>query len=97
MIIAAAGLLGSTTICGQERAGRETTLQKRTKDALQRDLRVREDPDSGQIEVFEGDQPVLRYNYQSVPLPAGYLKKVGAAARKYAVPRSNYIHPLYDC
>lgn len=58
-------------------------------------MRALRDPDGGQIEVLEGDEPILRYNYETVQLPAGYLERVHAADRKYAVPRSNYIHPLY--
>jgi len=54
-----------------------------------------DDPKSGQIEIRQGDQPVLRYNYRAVEPPEGYLDKVRANNRKYARPRSNYIHPLY--
>jgi hypothetical protein len=53
------------------------------------------DPNTGQVEVTDGDQPALRYNYRTVEPPEGYLEAVHANARKYARPRSNYIHPLY--
>ena len=58
-------------------------------------MRVFEDPHSGQIEVAEGKQPVLRYNYRTVEPPQGLLDKVHAGARKYARARSDYLHPLY--
>jgi len=38
---------------------------------------------------------VVQYNYQTVPLPEGYLEKL-EHGHIYAVPRSNYIHPLFD-
>ena len=53
------------------------------------------DPASGQINVVEGNRPVLRYNYHVVQPPAGLLDRVQADSRKYAQPRSDYIHPLY--
>ena len=53
------------------------------------------DSDSGQIEIRQGDQPVLRYNYHTVESPEKYLDKINVNNRKYARPRSNYIHPLY--
>jgi len=58
-------------------------------------IRAFEDPRSGQIEIVQGDQPVLRYNYRTVEPPEGYLDKVHAGARRYARARSDYIHPLY--
>jgi len=51
--------------------------------------------ESGQIVVTDAGQPVLQYNYNTVEPPKGFLKKIGPGARKYAVPRSNYIHPLH--
>jgi HEAT repeat protein len=50
-------------------------------------LRVTVDA-AGQFLILEGDQPVLRYNAQPVPVPAG-------VSGPYAVARSNYIHPLF--
>ncbi len=55
---------------------------------------ARRDPASGQIEIFEGSKPVLRYNYQTVE-PRALLDKVTPANRVYARARSDYIHPLY--
>jgi hypothetical protein len=53
-----------------------------------------QDP-GGQVDVTEAGRPVLRYNHKTVPPPEGYLEKVSAGNRKYAVPRSDYIHPLH--
>lgn len=50
---------------------------------------------SGSAVLNDGPKPVLRYNYQTVAPPEGYLEQVSAGARIYARPRSNYIHPLY--
>lgn len=50
---------------------------------------VRYDKDTGRVEVSRGGQPVLRYNFATVPVPDA-LK-----GRKYAEPRSDYVHPLY--
>jgi len=43
---------------------------------------------AGQVLVTEGGQPVLRYNFQPVPVPEG-------VTGPYAVARSDYIHPLF--
>jgi hypothetical protein len=58
-------------------------------------MQVVKDPNSGQILIREGERPVLQYNYETNQPPVGFLEKVHTTARKYAVPRSNYIHPLY--
>jgi hypothetical protein len=58
-------------------------------------VRAVRDPVSGQIDVIEGDQPVLRYNYHAVRPPEGFLDRVQPDSRKYAQPRSDYIHPLF--
>ena len=58
-------------------------------------IRAVRDPTSGQINVVEGGRPVLRYNYQTVQPPAGFLDRVEPGSRKYAQPRSDYIHPLF--
>ena len=49
---------------------------------------------SGQYDLIEGDRLVLRYNYAVVE-PGEVLKKVTPNNLKYAVARSNYLHPLY--
>ena len=50
-------------------------------------LSVTRDP-AGQWLIREGQHPVLRYNFQTVPVPKG-------VTGTYAVARSDYIHPLY--
>ena len=57
-------------------------------------MEARRNPTSGQIDIFEGGKPVLRYNYKTVE-PGDVLDKVTPANRIYARPRSDYIHPLY--
>ena len=49
----------------------------------------------GQVIVTDAGRPVLQYNYATVNPPEGYLEKVNAGNKKYALPRSNYVHPLY--
>jgi hypothetical protein len=66
------------------------------------------DPNSGQVHVEEGGKKVLQYNYQTiyekdVVRDAGETLEQHVRAERdtfvtasiYAVPRSNYIHPLY--
>lgn len=53
------------------------------------------DATTGQYLIADGEQPVLQYNYATVKPPAGYLEKVHPNNHKYAVGRSNYIHPLF--
>ncbi|MDR3229333.1 MAG: PmoA family protein [Puniceicoccales bacterium] len=45
--------------------------------------------------VAEDGKPVLQYNYATVTLPEGFFKTLKKGDRRYAFPRSNYIHPLY--
>jgi len=52
-------------------------------------LAVRQDKATGRVEVSRGGKPVLRYNFATVPVPSA------VKGRKYAEPRSDYIHPLY--
>jgi hypothetical protein len=56
---------------------------------------VRKLGDPGPLEIFDGGKPVLRYNYQIVPEPPEARDRIKASNRKYAIPRSDYIHPLY--
>jgi hypothetical protein len=60
------------------------------------EFQVKTNSETGQWLLLENDKPVLQYNYKTLPLPDGYLESVSQGNRKYAVPRSNYIHPLYD-
>jgi hypothetical protein len=48
---------------------------------------------SGAWDIADAGKPVLRYNYQTVE-PAESLQ-ISPGNRKYARPRSDYIHPLY--
>ena len=58
-------------------------------------LQAVQDPISGQIDILEGKRLVLRYNYRAVQPPQGFLDRVQPDNRKYAPPRSDYIHPLF--
>lgn len=58
-------------------------------------LAVRKLGDLGPWEIVDGQTPVLRYNYQQVPEPAEVKGRISAGNRKYAVARSDYLHPLY--
>ena len=59
------------------------------------EFEVRSNSDTGRWLILENGNPVLQYNYQTVPLPDGYLDKL-TDGKQYAVPRSDYIHPLFD-
>lgn len=48
----------------------------------------------GEYEIVDRGKTVLRYNYSTVE-PGEVLKLVSEENRKYAVARSDYIHPLY--
>ncbi len=48
----------------------------------------------GQLELTEAGRPILRYNYATIDHPE-LLSQVAEGSRKYAVARSDYIHPLY--
>jgi hypothetical protein len=54
---------------------------------------------TGRATITEAGKPVLGYIYQENPVPAGFFDgmdgKKEKSARRYAVPRSDYIHPLY--
>jgi hypothetical protein len=70
-------------------------------------IKATEDPVSGQIIISDGGQPVLQYNYKTVferdALDTMQANKYQHEANDtfmanpsiYAVPRSNYIHPVY--
>ena len=57
-------------------------------------MRAQRDPAGGQVQISEAGEPVLRYNYQT-NFPGEMLASVKPDDRKYARPRSDYIHPLY--
>ena len=56
---------------------------------------VQKDTKTGQWLISENGKSVIQYNYATVPLPEGYLESL-PHGKEYAVPRSNYIHPLFD-
>lgn len=58
-------------------------------------MQVKHDTATGQYRIVEGKTPVLQYNYAIIKPPGGYIEKLPANVVKYAVPRSNYIHPLF--
>ena len=58
-------------------------------------MQVSRDLYTGQIVITQGDSPVLKYNYQLVCPPEGYVASVAPGNQKYARARSDYIHPLY--
>ena len=51
-------------------------------------LTVRRAEADRHVEILDGGKVVLRYNFRTVPVPKG-------VKGKYAVARSDYIHPLY--
>ncbi|MDP6633480.1 MAG: PmoA family protein [Phycisphaerae bacterium] len=51
-------------------------------------MTVRRADNDQHLEIFDSGKCVLRYNFRNVPVPK-------TAKGKYAVARSNYIHPLY--
>lgn len=58
-------------------------------------MRAYRDHSAGKIYLAEGQQAVLGYQFQTAKPPDGVLDTVPAASRKYAQPRSDYIHPLF--
>lgn len=64
-------------------------------------MAVRYDEDAQHMNLFDGDAPVLRYNYGTVPMPPEV--KANHEAGHYApavygddgLARGNYVHPLY--
>ena len=63
--------------------------------SAQAQLTIKTNAGTGQWLVSENGKPVVQYNYETVPLPDGYLDKL-AAGKQYAVARGNYLHPLFD-
>ena len=56
--------------------------------AVAEGLTIVEDTASGRFTIADGGKPVLTYNFSTVPVPAG-------VTGRYAVARSDYVHPLY--
>lgn len=65
-----------------------------TVQAVAAGLRVSPDPGTGQIDVRDGDLPVLRYNVRLVE-PGAVLDQVAPGNRIYARARTDYLHPLH--
>jgi hypothetical protein len=61
----------------------------------ERGMAVRKLGEPGPYEIIDSGRPVLRYNYQVVAEPPEVNDRISAENRKYAVTRSDYIHPLY--
>jgi hypothetical protein len=57
-------------------------------------LTAKQNPRTGHVEIREGVQPVLRYNFGTNE-PGPLLAQVHPDNHKYARARGNYIHPLY--
>lgn len=91
-------------------AGEPGTLRfgwSESKTTFEAVMQANEDPESGQVIMSDNGKPVLRYNYKTVyekdaidTLAANrYIVTPNdtfmANPSIYAVPRSNYIHPLY--
>ncbi len=58
------------------------------------DMAVRAETITGRFTLQEGDSARLCYRYATVG-PGDRLASIAPGNRKYAIPRSNYIHPLY--
>ncbi len=67
---------------------------RESKTAFALAMQAKRDLATGQIDVTDGGEPVLRYNYNLVE-PGALLDRVTPANRIYARARSDYIHPLY--
>jgi hypothetical protein len=52
-------------------------------------------PADGAVTLRAGDRPGAVYRARQVDLPDGFLDQVAASNRRYAVPRSGYLHPLF--
>ena len=58
------------------------------------------DKATGRVSITDAGKSILTYHYQTVPIPDGYFddlpEKRLTYLRKYAIPRSNYLHPIYS-
>lgn len=63
--------------------------------ASEQGMRAIYDQATGHATLAEGETPILVYNYKTVEIPDDLLDRVAPAAQKFALPRSDYIHPLY--
>jgi hypothetical protein len=91
----------------QGKPGKHALLLAESQKEFESVMKVSEDPASGQVIITEDSKPVLRYNYKTVfekdavdTLAANkYTRQPNdtfmANPSIYAVPRSDYIHPVY--
>jgi hypothetical protein len=93
----APGTPGVERLCWQPAPGSDIHLPfdlEESSEPFERRLTASRREPSGQWEIRDGGVPVLQYNYSTVE-PGEVLKDVADSNRKYAVARSDYIHPLY--
>ncbi len=57
-------------------------------------MHVREDPDTGLAQIFDRFTPVLTYQH-GTNAPGPVLDRIHPDNRKYAIARSDYLHPLF--
>lgn len=74
--------------------GKRTFKLQEVRRAASPELVAKPDPASGQFDITDAGQPVLRYNYATIE-PGAVLTNVAPANRIYARARSDYIHPLF--
>ena len=72
---------------------RRFQLQQITRDPSPAVIAQR-DPASGQFDITDAGQPVLRYNYATVE-PGDLVANIAPGNRIYARARSDYLHPLF--
>lgn len=102
-----AGKAGCVVLMPRGEPGNRKLILTETKAGFGSVMKVSEDPVSGQIIISQDGKPVLQYNYKTVfekdavdTLAANlYTRQPNdtfmANPSIYAVPRSNYIHPVY--
>ena len=74
--------------------GKRTFKLQEIRQATDPDVVATPDAASGQFDITDAGQPVLRYNYATIE-PGDLLTNVAPASRIYARARSDYIHPLF--
>ena len=101
------GSSGAVMLIPSGEAGSRRVEWSEPKTKFSTSVRAIEDPASGQIILSDDGRPVLCYNYKTVfekdvidTMPANKYRREAndtfmANPSIYAVPRSNYIHPVY--
>lgn len=74
--------------------GKRSFKLQKIRRATNPDAVAKEDAASGQFDITDAGQPVLRYNYATIE-PDDRMTNVAPASRIYARARSDYIHPLF--